>query len=144
MYGIWKNSNWEKICLKQIQIRWTTLNYQWLGTHDSMQAGLPHLSLSEWRGNCSLAHRFGESGTIVSMFEWSKNVSCCLPGPLALYHSAACSEECGLQVRLHLCRYILTVATMQGTDQELQALRILRSKEYLSWDADTDINRFMY
>ena len=27
--------------------------------------------------------------------------------------------------------YILTVATMQGTDQELQALRILRSKEYL-------------
>ena len=54
------------------------------------------------------------------MFEQGENITP-LSGPRnnSSCSAAACSEGCGLQVHLYLCN--LTVATMQGTDQEHHA-----------------------
>ena len=79
---------------------------------------LPSLSRSERRGNCFLSCLFKSSGTIVSSFERSETSPVFLA--LLVHHALACSEGCGLQVRLYL-RMLIHFATVQGTDQEHHA-----------------------
>ena len=58
------------------------------------------LPRSERRGNCFLSCLFKSFGTIVSSFERSETSPVFLA--LLVHHALACSEGCGLQVRLYL------------------------------------------
>ena len=82
------------------------------------------------------------------MFERSENIAipCSLSLLVLSMHLPAVRGVVYMPIciDLHMCiciLYVLTAAVMQGTDQELQALRILRSKPEID---EPELGCFMY
>ena len=115
------------------------------------QTGPPSLQGSKSLGNCSLSYLFKETSTLVLTLERSEDIA----GP---WDYASWTTECLVKREVRQLFSVIPVGSsstmyQQCSEQtrsimQLQTLKILRSKpeiyEYLSWDADTAWNRFIY